>query len=254
MNLKLIGKTLSLIVAMSLFVACVEKNTTTQMAGSEQQQLQQVSAKLIENLAKTGHDGVKVKEIVPIEGTNLYWVDLERMGSVYITADAQYILEGSLLKLGDTIEEVEYMVKSKNFKETLSQLKDEDLIIYPATGEKKHTIYVFSDVSCSFCQKLHKNMAEMNAKGIEVKYVAWPRGESLFPAMERIWCSADRKQAFNDEMAGKTVNAPACENPVKAHFELGLSMGVNGTPAIFTEEGRRIGGYLSPEQLLLTLK
>jgi thiol:disulfide interchange protein DsbC len=40
---------------------------------------------------------------------------------------------------------------------------------------------------------------------------------------------------------------------VAADYELGQSVGVNGTPAVYTKDGTQLGGYLPPEQLLQRL-
>jgi thiol:disulfide interchange protein DsbC len=37
---------------------------------------------------------------------------------------------------------------------------------------------------------------------------------------------------------------------VKSQFDLGVKLGVTGTPTIITEDGTVIGGYLTPEQML----
>ncbi len=48
--------------------------------------------------------------------------------------------------------------------------------------------------------------------------------------------------------------APAnCKNPVRAQYQLGLNMGVNGTPAIYNAEGVYLGGYLSTAELIKRL-
>lgn len=196
--------------------------------------------------------GVKVKitDLQKVENSPFYWVRLDNHTSVFATDDGQYVFQGDLMKMGSkNLESVADKFQNHINKELLSTLKAEDLIIYPAKEKKKHTIYVFSDVSCGYCQRLHKQMDDMNAKGIEVRYIAWPRGEQLFPAMESIWCSKDRKKAFDDVMAGEVLPPATCENPVKAQFDLGRQMGVSGTPAIFTEEGRQVGGYLSTDDL-----
>jgi thiol:disulfide interchange protein DsbC len=138
-------------------------------------------------------------------------------------------------------------------KKLLSSLKTEDLIIYPAKGKTKHVVYVFTDISCPYCHKLHEHMDEMNANGIEVRYIAWPRGDQFMPAMQSVWCSKDRQDAFDRAIAGEQLTTASCDNPVKAQYEMGLAMGVNGTPAIYNSDGVYLGGYLSPAELIQRL-
>ena len=137
-------------------------------------------------------------------------------------------------------------------QKALQAVDKDELIIYPAKGETKAVVYSFTDADCPYCTKLHEEMADINARGIEVRYLAWPRSQASVPKMEAIWCSQDRHAAMNQAKMGANVQAPSCENPVAAHMALGARLGVRGTPAIFTESGQQIGGYLPAEQLAQT--
>lgn len=260
MKIKILS--MSLLMASMVLVGCkqqqpAEKESLTASAPAgeastltETNAIQRLQTTLDQHF-KTANLKVKVTEIKAIPNSSFYWVMLDNHTSVYTTADGSFVLQGDLLRLGGKqIENVSENFRAEINKKTLATLNEKDLIIYPAKGDKKHTIYVFSDVSCSYCQRLHKQMDDMNAKGIEVRYIAWPRGEQLFPAMESIWCSEDRKKAFDDTINGATLPPASCANPVKAQFDLGQQMGVSGTPAIFTEDGRQIGGYLEVTDLL----
>lgn len=253
---------LSLLIASIALVGCKQEQTTEKVSltasapAGEASTLTETNAiqrlqSTLEQHFKTVNLNVKVTEIKAIPNSTFYWVMLDNHEPVYATADGSFILQGDLLRLGDKkIENVSENFRTDMNKKMLATLNEKDLIVYPAKDKKKHTIYVFSDVSCSYCQRLHRQMDEMNAKGIEVRYIAWPRGEQLFPAMESIWCSDDRKKAFDDAISGATLPPATCENPVRAQFNLGQQMGVSGTPAIFTEDGRQIGGYLEVTDLL----
>lgn len=123
------------------------------------------------------------------------------------------------------------------------------MIVFPAKGETKAAIYVFSDPTCHYCQKLHAEIDQTNAKGIEVRYLAWPRGEQMLALSEAVWCSKDRKDAITRAKKGENITADTCANPVKEHVALGYSLGVSGTPAIFAENGTQLGGYLPSDEL-----
>ncbi len=49
-----------------------------------------------------------------------------------------------------------------------------EMIVYKAPQEK-HVITVFTDITCGYCHKLHEQMADYNALGITVRYLAFPR-------------------------------------------------------------------------------
>lgn len=209
--------------------------------------------RLIETLKKnfkTANIDVTILDIRATEVPNIYWVNLEGMSPIYTTADGQHLIQGDLLRLGDkTLHNVGEAFQSEISKKALASLKVEDLIVYPAKGKTKHIVYVFTDISCPYCHKLHEHMNEINAAGIEVRYIAWPRGEQFMPAMQSVWCSEDRKHAFDQAISGVELAPATCQNPVQNQYELGLSMGVNGTPAIYNQEGVYLGGYLNPAEL-----
>ncbi|MEG2567584.1 MAG: DsbC family protein, partial [Acinetobacter sp.] len=62
------------------------------------------------------------------------------------------------------------------------------------------------------------------------------------------------RSAFDQAIAGAQISAEKCENPVQDQYQMGLNMGVNGTPAIYNSAGAYLGGYLSTSELLNRLK
>ena len=216
---------------------------------------QQRLVSTLEKHFKTANINAKILAIKKTEVPNLFWVSLEGMGSVYATSDGQYIIQGDVIRLGEKqLKNVSEALQATENKKHLAALKTEDLIVYPAQGGKaKHVIYVFTDSSCPYCHKLHEHLAEINAKGIEVRYIAWPRGEQFMPTMQAIWCSQDRKAAFDQAAQGLPVASAECKNPVRDQYQLGLNMGVNGTPAIYNAEGVYLGGYMSTAELIKRL-
>ena len=221
-----------------------ERNAQQRLVNALQQQFKQANI------------NAKINSIKATEVPNIYWVNLEGMGSVYTTSDGKYIIQGDIIRLGDkTPKNIGSDLQAAENKKLFAALKPEDLIIYPSTtGKTKHVIYVFTDSSCPYCHKLHEHLSEINADGIEVRYIAWPRGEQFLPTMEAIWCSADRKAAFSASVKGEQVHAASCKNPVKEQYQLGTTIGVNGTPAIYNADGQYIGGYLTPNELVKLLE
>lgn len=192
----------------------------------------------------------KILDVKPTEMPNLYWVSMEGMSSVYATADGKYLIQGDVIRLGDKkLSSIGDKIQATENKKHFASLKVEDLLVYPAQGKAKHVIYVFTDASCPYCHKLHEHMNEITAKGIEVRYIAWPRGEQFIPAMESVWCSPNRQTAFDQAVAGAQLPPATCKNPVRDQYALGLKIGVNGTPAIYNSDGEYLGGYMTADEI-----
>lgn len=205
-------------------------------------------------------DGMKVTEVraAPVDG--IVELDVNGRESVYVTEDGRHIFIGKLLEIkdGEVVNPAEQRFE-KVRKEGIKKLDPADMITYTAEEEKAE-VYVFTDISCGFCRKLHRHIDEYNAAGVTVHYLAFPRGgptSEAAGAMRHIWCAEDRGQALTDAKLNNEViqtELTECAKPVDEQYQLGNTFGVRGTPAIYSTEGEQLGGYVTPEQLLERLE
>ena len=204
-------------------------------------------------------DGMKVTEVRAAPVPGMVELNVNGRESVYMTEDGQHILIGKLLEIkdGEVVNPVEQRLE-KVRKAGIKELDPADMITYTAEDEKAE-VYVFTDITCGFCRKLHRHIDEYNAAGVTVHYLAFPRGGATTEAaaaMRHIWCAEDRLQALTDaKLNEKVSDAELGERakPVDEQYPLGLKLGVRGTPASYTSEGKQLGGYLPPKDLLKRL-
>jgi thiol:disulfide interchange protein DsbC len=112
-------------------------------------------------------------------------------------------------------------------------------------------------VECTYCRKLHAEIGELNRLGVKVRYLMYPRtgpGSPAWKTAEAVWCSADRNDALTRAKRGEKIVAAECKDPVADQFRLGQEAGINATPAIITEKGDLIAGYLPAPRMLERLK
>lgn len=201
------------------------------------------------NLSASGIEETIVSA-VPTDMDGMYWVTAEGLPSFFTDKSGQHIIQGQIIAVGNGEPvDISAALVANTAREALKAVDKKEMIIYPAKGATKSVIYAFTDADCGYCRKLHEEMADINARGIEVRYLAWPRSQESVPKMEAIWCSQDRKAAMDQAKMGADVQAPSCSNPVQAHMALGARLGVRGTPAVFTESGEQVGGYLPAAEL-----
>jgi len=163
------------------------------------------------------------------------------------------VVQGYLFKLQDgkpvnLTEKTERLGVSK----LINDIPVAETVVYPAIGETKTHITVFTDTTCPYCHKLHAEVPALNKMGIEVRYVAFPRqglGSPGDEQLQAVWCSADKKAAMDKMVDGKEIKSAKCANPVSKQFALGQSIGVNGTPAIVLADGQVIPGYQPAPQV-----
>jgi thiol:disulfide interchange protein DsbC len=73
-------------------------------------------------------------------------------------------------------------------------------------AKAKYTVLVFTDVDCPYCRKFHEEMGELEARGIAVRYLAFPRsgaGTKAWRTMAAVWCAGDRREALTRAARGK---------------------------------------------------
>lgn len=197
---------------------------------------------------------LKTIETTPVSG--IYQIQMESGELLYISGDGQYIFGGDMMKVRKGgLDNLTEKVREQQVRKRLAEVNVKDMIVFPAKGERKGVLYVFTDVDCGYCRKLHQEVPELNEKGVEVRYLAFPRGGERAPAFGKMvsaWCADDREQAMTTLKSGGSISSATCDNPVKAQYQLGMSLGVRGTPAIYLEDGRSIPGY-QPAAALLKL-
>ncbi len=178
---------------------------------------------------------------------------INEQGSHFVVGDLYSLEGGKLANLSEKArEEAEQAFASVRF-EKMQVLKQEDLIVFPAEGETKAVVTVFTDIDCGYCRKLHSEIEGYNKAGIEVRYAAFPRagvGSNSYNKYVNTWCASDKLVAMTDAKKLKPVPAAECENPVAQQYQLGQEIGVKGTPAIVTGDGTLIPGYLPPDRLV----
>lgn len=185
---------------------------------------------------------------------NLYQVTLGAK-VVYVSGDGQYVINGNIVNL-DTRENVTEKAVNDIRKQALAEVPVDSMIVYPAKGEMKHVITVFTDIDCPYCKKLHAEVPALNQAGIEVRYLAYPRagiGSGSYQKAVSTWCSDKPTQAMDKTMTGGDIPAKSCANPILDHMQLVERFGVTGTPNIVFDSGQMIPGYAPAKELIKML-
>lgn len=205
-------------------------------------------AAAIRSLLGTTQPGMQIVGVAPSPVPGLYEVSIQNGQSIYVSADAQYLIPGDLFQAGENgLVNLGELRRNTLRKDKIAALDEKDMIIFPAEGESKATVTVFTDVDCPYCRKLHGDIAELNKMGITLRYLAFPRtglDTETHYKMVSTWCAEDRKAMFTVAKRGGDVPTVDCDNPVAAQYELGREVGVTGTPALVFEDGTILPGYV----------
>ena len=204
----------------------------------------------------------QVLDIKPAALEGFYVATMQDYSVLYISDDRRWIIRGDLIEIKhepelSLIAHTDRHIGS--MRETqLNALSTEDVIAFaPPFESPKAVVHVFTDTTCGYCQKLHAEMADYHGKGIEIRYLAFPRAgidSEPYSAMVSAWCSDTPHNALTQLKLGAEIESKTCANPVADQYRLGRLFGLRGTPLLVLSNGKTIGGYVNADELEEILK
>lgn len=195
--------------------------------------------------------------------TGLYQVQVPGGPVLYVTPDGEKMIAGELfvVKPGEfaKYEDPEVLAERKKM---VASIDPKTTINFKPKGKSKAVVYVFTDVDCGFCRRLHSQMHTYtengqqypgyNDLGIEIRYLAYPRAGIPSPSADKLitaWCSKNKQETLTKLKQDQPVPNATCDNPVAQQFKMGGDAGVSGTPSLFLPDGKFMPGYMPPADL-----
>lgn len=165
---------------------------------------QQVQSKLMDAFGPR----VEVREVSTVAQGQLLEVVLVDGTVMHMTPDKAHFLYRDEL-YGFTPKGPENITQNRMIPKRsakLAAVSDKETVMFPAKGEQKALINVFTDIDCGYCQKLHQEIPRLNELGVTVRYMAYPRagiknletGEltSSYRKINYVWCEDKRADAM----------------------------------------------------------
>ena len=197
-------------------------------------------------------------DIAPPVETEIEGVYQTQFGDkyAYLIGGGRYIFVGDLIDLKEA-RNITEVARRDDVRKALNEVPRSDLVIYPARGEERTVLSVFTDTSCGYCQKLHTEIGHLRDAGISVHYFPFPRGGNRGPGykdLKSVWCAKDGMKAMDIAKGVDTGSLPDgdCErsSTVDRGFDLGRKIGISGTPALFSAKGTKFNGYVPHNELI----
>ena len=174
----------------------------------------------------------------------------------YLSEDGRYIFLGSLVDL-ETGKNLTDIAKGQTALVELSKVSLDDKVIFPAKGEEKAVLNVFTDTTCPYCKKLHEQVDKLQEAGISIHYLPYARGHKNGPGYEslrQVWCAKDKLKAMDIAKGLDIGDLPDsdCERGkfIDEGYALGNRVGVTGTPALYKSNGETIQGFVPYAELI----
>ena len=176
----------------------------------------------------------------------------------YLVENGRYVFIGDLVDL-EQARNLTELSRREAIVDALAEYGDDRIIVYPADGDERAVLNVFTDTSCTYCQRLHNDLRHLRAAGISVRYYPFPRGGSRGPGysdLRKVWCADDPRGAMDiakGSQPGQLDGPSDCAEAryVDDGYELGRRIGVMATPALYTADGAYFErGYVPHRELI----
>ena len=197
---------------------------------------------------------IKPEHIHPSPIPGFYTV---RKGAIvaYVSADGRYLFQGDLIDLESQVH-LSDIDRNAARVEMLSAVPDDETITF-SPEEVRYSVAVFTDIDCTYCRRLHSQIDEYLANGIEIHYFLYPRSgptSQSWVKAQNVWCADNRNEALTLAKLDKSFDTHNCDSSiVNRHYSIGRDVGLTGTPAIVLSDGTLMPGYLSPNDLMQRL-
>lgn len=188
---------------------------------------------------------------------------------LYTDKNVTYLIFGKVVKVdkNNFLSSIEEEKIKKEKLDILNKYDKTEFVKYAAKGEKKISIYVFSDITCPICKRFHQYVDILNENGIEINYIPFPRNgltdTKTVQSLKKIYCSENPQEeftlAFNkptEYLNNTKVEETICEKAynINKFYNYADELKIIGTPAIFTENGAYISGFTDIQTLTKKLK
>ena len=218
---------------------------------------QSLRGKLEQAIEVASKGQLKIVSLKPTPLATIYEVELNTGEVLYSDISGDYLFAGDMYRAGDAgLVNISTRAKQERSLTKIAAIPVDEMIVF-TPDVVKASITVFTDVDCTYCRKLHSELDDLMEKGIEVRYLAYPRGgveAASYDKMISVWCSDDRKKSLTQAKNGQNLPAGDCDSPVMAHHALGNELGISGTPALIFPDGTVIPGYMDADRLATMLK
>ncbi|MDI9335452.1 MAG: DsbC family protein [Gammaproteobacteria bacterium] len=179
---------------------------------------------------------------------NVYQVDIGE-NIIYSDLSGRYFIFGHLMDMLEQ-QDLTQTKLAKKLKINFAQIPL-DQAIKTVKGQGKQKIIIFSDPDCPFCQRLEDELQQMD--DLTIYTLLYPI-ENLHPKAKAkaisIWCSDNPSLAWKKVMVDKLpIPTLHCAHPIDSIKVMAQQLGINGTPTLIAEDGRKWVGLTSHTEL-----
>ncbi|MCX7673066.1 MAG: DsbC family protein [Thiobacillaceae bacterium] len=196
------------------------------------------------------YPGLAVQSVSPspVPGIWEVWTGREL---VYTDAGGDHLFIGTLVDTRGRINLTQQRVQA--LRAVPFDTLPLELTFSVVKGKGERRLAVFTDPDCPFCRRLERELAQIDNVTVHVFLLPVASLHPNAPTVARdVWCAQDRASAWLGYMLeGRQAPAVAesCQAPLEQIARLAERLGVEGTPALFFGNGRRVDGLIPAREI-----
>jgi thiol:disulfide interchange protein DsbC len=194
-----------------------------------------------------------IEEVSKTPFPGVWEVRLSGNRLIYSDNSGNYIFQGSLIDTRNRANLTEARVeqltaidfKDLPFKDSFKLVK----------GKGTRQMAVFEDPNCSYCKRLHRELAKIDDVTVHV-FLIPVLGEDSADKTQRIWCARDKAKTYTGWMLNnQPPEAATCDiAAIERNSKLASVHGINGTPTLFFTNDKRVPGFIAADRIEAMLK
>jgi thiol:disulfide interchange protein DsbC len=205
-------------------------------------------AAIRKNIAERLPQIKKLDEVTASPIPGLYELRINDSEIFYTDADANFLIEGSLIDLRlrkNLTEERIAKLTAMNFDEL--PIKDAVTVV---RGNGKRKLAVFEDPNCGYCKRFERDLEKVTNVTIHTFLYPILTPDSSVKS-KNIWCARDKSKVWQDWMLKEQTPANVtCDvSAITRNLELGRKHKITGTPTLVFADGSRVPGAITTAQI-----
>ncbi|MBS1175111.1 MAG: dsbC [Burkholderiaceae bacterium] len=232
--------TIAMLFSVGLLMGCNVSANNTQTAAQEKKIKTDLESKVKQ---------LEVKSVKKMTYGDLYEVVLSNNDIIYTNANTDFTLIGHMINNKDMSDMTQTRLDELNVVDFKTLPLNQSFSLVKGAGKRQ--IIVFEDPNCGYCKLFRKTLEQMDNLTIHTFAIDILGADSTVKA-KQLLCAKDPAHAWDEWMLHKTLpkNQGDCDtsNLAKNNI-LAEQLGITGTPTIIFENGKRIPGAASKEDI-----
>jgi thiol:disulfide interchange protein DsbC len=206
-------------------------------------------ATIRKNLSERLPNLPKIDEISKTPLPGVYEV---RIGTEVLYADEQgnHLIQGQLIDTRTRTNLTEARLAKLSAIDFASLPMKDAVVFKQGTGARKMAVFV--DPNCGYCKRFERDL--LDVKDVTIYTFLYPiLGPDSNTKSNDIWCAKDAGKAWRawmiDGVAPPRSTAKCDTTAIERNVAFGQKNRVQGTPAVFFEDGTRVPGAMPLEQV-----